>query len=126
MPRSLICATLVLILAACASDPAPLQKTAPTTTVPAGAVLTGPLTARVKNRAVLLQWEEDEYQYHCLTLTQDRPGKTKPAELVICPNDSGWIRIFLPCFWPLEATAPTITSNSCPHSRATSRVAKPL
>ena len=89
MPRSLLCATLVLILAACASDPAPLQKSAPSTPVPTGAVLTGPLTARVKNRAVILQWEEDEYQYHCLTLTQDRPGKTKPAELVICPNDSG-------------------------------------
>jgi len=89
MARSFSCATLVLLVAACASDPAPLQQAAPTTTAPAGAVLTGPLTARVKNRAVILQWEEDEYQFHCLTLTQERPGKPKPAQVVICPNESG-------------------------------------
>lgn len=73
----------------CASEatPAPIAKTPGP--LPGQAVLTGPLHAKVKNRAVVLQWEEDEFQYHCLTLNQPRPGKPAPAELVICPNASG-------------------------------------
>mgnify|MGYP002629790907 CR=1 FL=1 len=48
-------------------------------------VLTGPLTAFVHDRSVTLRWEEDEYKYHCLTLTQPRAGKS-PVETTFCPT----------------------------------------
>ena len=80
---------LAILAIGCSSEatPAPAATTAGPT--PSKAVLTGPLHAKVKNRAVILQWEEDEFQYHCLTLTQPRADKPAPVELVICPNASG-------------------------------------
>lgn len=43
------------------------------------------LVVKVKDRSVILQWEEDEYLYHCLVLHQIRAGK-KPADVTFCPT----------------------------------------
>jgi uncharacterized protein YkwD len=50
--------------------------------------ITGPLTAKVQNRAVTLGWDEDEHLYHCLDIEQTLPGK-KPAKVSFCPPGPG-------------------------------------
>jgi len=48
----------------------------------------GALQVEVQNRAVTLRWEEDEWQFHCLTLRQNRADKAKPVEGVFCVKKS--------------------------------------
>lgn len=50
--------------------------------------IVGPLTVHVQNRAVTLGWDEDEYLYHCLDVSQERPGKS-PAKVSFCPPGPG-------------------------------------
>lgn len=85
--RVMILAAASLVLGACASDPVPFVPAAGS--ADAGAVATGTtLTVNVKDRAVTLRWEEDEWQHHCLVLTQKLATQSKPVEGMYCTGKS--------------------------------------
>ncbi len=86
----------LLALASCAADLRPGSAyvgdasagdsaTGGDAAVTATGPITGPLKWHIKNRAVTLEWEEDEHLYHCLDIVQPRPGKPTPLKVSFCP-----------------------------------------
>lgn len=89
----------LLAMAGCAADVRPgsavvADASGGDSAVTATGPITGPLKWHVKDRSVTLEWEEDEFLYHCLDIVQPHAGKADTA-LAFCPATAGQTSVTL-------------------------------